>query len=225
MNSLTSKYFVQGDPVIEKFDWNGLSFDFYKMKWWSRIYEYEWLRNCCTEYFKDMNNKSVIDVATGDQHPAMFIFKSLGFSKVVGTDVVLPEKMKYYSFVKDGIQYVVDDILNTKIKEKFDCVACISVLEHLRLDRQKVALSNLINMVSDDGCLILTFDVAETRTITDIKVYEEMLKSSGFYFQNESVEGKTIVTSHTSPIVSSIVRRMHLSCYRLFATRRKLEKG
>ena len=172
-----------------------------------------------------MNNKSVIDVATGDQHPAMFILKSLGFSKVIGTDVVPPEKMKYHPFVKDGIQYIVDDILNTKIREKFDCVVCISVLEHFKLDCQKVALLNLMNMVSDDGCLVLTFDVSENRIITDAKMYEDILQSSGFYFQNESIEGKTIVSSHTSPIVSPILKNMNLSCYRLFATRKKLEKG
>jgi hypothetical protein len=79
----------------------------------------------------------------------------------------------------------------------------------------------MIQMVGDDGCILLTFDVPGYEGITDIKLYENILSSNGFFFKNESVSDN-IVTTVNSPIANQVLQRMNLSCYRLFASRKKI---
>ncbi len=221
MDVFTSRYFTIDDPVISHFTWQDVSWDFYKMHWWSRIYEYEWARNVCNAYFNDISSKSVIDIATGDQHPGIFMFKSLGFSRVVGTDILPLNKLKFCAIINDGIEYIQDNILDVKISDKFDCVSCISVLEHFNPDDQKVALKNIANMINDNGCILLTFDVPGYEGKTDVCLYENILQSLGFYFKGEVVEKDKIITTANSPIACSDLRRKQLSCYRLFASKRE----
>ena len=222
MDIFSSRYFIHSDLFMEKFDWDGVSFDFCKMGWWSRIYEYEWMKNVCTSYFSDISEKSVVDIATGDQHPCMFILKSLGFLRVVGPDILPLDKLKHCSFVKNGIEYVQDDVCTTKIKDRFDCVSCISVLEHLDPKRQIIALENIINMTKDNGCIVLTFDMPGYEYSTSIETYGKILQSRGFYFLNQHVEDNKKIMTTNSPIACLNLRQMNLSCYRIFASRKPL---
>ena len=56
-----------------------------------------------------------------------------------------------------------DDIINTNIKDKFDCITCISVLEHIRESNQ--AIKNCAKLLKDKGYLLLTFPYKEDKYI------------------------------------------------------------
>lgn len=48
-----------------------------------------------------------------------------------------------------------DDIVNSKLKEKFDMITCISVLEHI--ENADEAVKSMFKLLNPDGYLILTF--------------------------------------------------------------------
>jgi 2-polyprenyl-3-methyl-5-hydroxy-6-metoxy-1,4-benzoquinol methylase len=170
-------------------------------------------------YFKDVSNKSVIDIATGDQHPGMFIFKSIGFDRVVGTDIISSEKIKYIPFICGNMEYIKDDILNSKIEEKFDCVSCISALEHFRPEQQEIVMNSLIGKVKEKGCILMTFDMPGYEYMANIKMYQDVLSKNSFTFINEEVNSEDIIRTTNSLCASQNLRKMNLSCYRLFAWR------
>lgn len=67
---------------------------------------------------------------------------------------------------------IVNDFINTygvgswrhcnfsmeEIEEQYDVVCCISVMEHLPLDKEKLAWKKLADLVSPGGCLFITVD-------------------------------------------------------------------
>ena len=221
MSILTSRYFSIEDPTIDKFTWSNFSLDFYKMGWWSRIYEYRWIQDVCKNRFLDLNKKRVIDIATGDRHPGMFILKSVGFGEVTGTDVFLQNQLRYSEFIKDGIQYIQDDICSSKINKQFDCVVCLSLFEHLSLNQQKNALKNLMKLAGSNGYILITFDVPGYEFLTNISFYEEMLKNNGFYFMKQSIEEDKKIKTNISPLACDFLKKKALSCYRVLASREK----
>lgn len=63
--------------------------------------------------------------------------------------------------------YVVDDdITNTGLRETFDLVTCISVLEHIK--EPDKAVKNLFRLLKPDGHLILTFPYSEQRYVRNV---------------------------------------------------------
>lgn len=52
-----------------------------------------------------------------------------------------------------GVRALVDDIVQTKLEEKFDSIICVNVLEHIVDDLG--ALRNMRKMLSDEGRLLL----------------------------------------------------------------------
>lgn len=59
-----------------------------------------------------------------------------------------------------------DDICNTKIKDKFDLVTCISVLEHIR--DHDAAVRNMLSLLNPDGRLIITCPYTENSYIDNV---------------------------------------------------------
>jgi len=62
--------------------------------------------------------------------------------------------------------YIVnDDILSPKLQEKFDCITCISVLEHIK--DYNLAVKNMLSLLKDGGYLVLTFPYNENRYVAN----------------------------------------------------------
>ena len=59
-----------------------------------------------------------------------------------------------------------DDITDSKLDEKFDMVACISVLEHIKKSNE--AVKNMFNLLKPNGFLLLTFPYCEGKYIEDV---------------------------------------------------------
>jgi SAM-dependent methyltransferase len=68
-----------------------------------------------------------------------------------------------------------DDILNTKLKEKFDVITCISVLEHI--ENPSIAISNMFKLLKPGGHIFLSFPYNEESYCKN--VYELPLSSYG----------------------------------------------
>ena len=59
-----------------------------------------------------------------------------------------------------------DDITKTRIREEFDLVTCVSVLEHIQ--DASTAVRNMFGLTCPGGHLILTFPYGEHRYISDV---------------------------------------------------------
>ncbi len=68
--------------------------------------------------------------------------------------------------------YIINDnIVETKITEKFDFVTCVSVLEHIK--DHKTAIQNMFKLLKKSGHLILTFPYNENRYIENVYKHPE----------------------------------------------------
>jgi len=223
MNSeaFKSRLFVKSDPLIREFSWNDYSVDIFapRRKWWSRPYEYKWIQDVISSYFDFSKDVSALDVATGNDHPGMFILKQLGFYKVIGTDLLKGSDFPNKKYLKEGMEYIQDDILKPQLVDKFDCITFISVLEHFHPDNQRSVLENLISYLKPQGCMVLTFDMPGYDYPTNLSLYKEVLSAKGFsYKEVEPEDGSTIVRSDNCENGGNL-GKYHLSCYRLFAWR------
>lgn len=218
----SSRLFIKSDPMIKEFRFENLYLNIFepRRKWWSRPYEYKWMGDTSSAYFDFLEPKSAIDVATGNSHPGIFILKKSGFSKVVGTDLFDITSYQHRVHLKDGMQFVKDDILCPKINEKFDCLTCVSVLEHFHPDTQKKALQNMITYLNPNSCIILTFDMPGFDYLTNLPLYKETLSENSFSFREDNLkEGDVVVNSSNCSNAGRLARR-RLSCYRIFAWRK-----
>ena len=207
---LTSRLIDNSDRHIREFSYNGRHFEFYNRGWWSRTFEYAWMIDAAQAHFASITNKTAIDIATGDCHPGALILQSLGF-KTTGTDLYAPSKFPY---PESGITYITDDIVYSQLNEQYDCVCCISVLEHISHNYQEQALHNILKRVRPGGCAILTFDSPGYDSVTDIELYHKVVNDIGFTTtrdqSNDPIRSSKLPTSHD-------VQSLDLKCYRLFA--------
>lgn len=215
----SSRLFVKRDALISNFEWNGYTINIMQNRWWSRPFEYKWIEDVCASYFDSLDNRTVIDIATGSTHPGIFILKKLGFKKVIGTDLFDIDLFQPKNFISEGMEYVKDDILNPKIKEKFDCITFISVLEHFHPDNQRKVMENIISYLKDNGCLIFTFDMPGFDYLTNIPLYKEILVENKFSFREVDINKDDIVVKSSNCSNAGGLARKNLSCYRLFAWR------
>jgi len=217
-NIFNSRPILISDEYINDFSWENIKFDFVQKKWWSRIYEYQWLNKVIKEYFKeDIKHKTAIDIATGEKHPGMFLLKESGCSRVVGVDLFDISKFLYRENVKNGIEYIQENILFPKIKEKFDIISCISFLEHIEPKFQCEILQNIIDYSKEKSIIVMTFDIPGYEYVTNLDMYIEKIRQHGFNINISEVDNSDILTTKNSNISPDDLKEKSLSCYRLFA--------
>lgn len=114
----------------------------FAMKWLSRIYP-----------------KSVLDIGSGETcWPSMM--ENCGFY-VTAIDQI--DNYWENSILNHHYPIIKEDITDIRMKDKFDFITCISVLEHIE-DSDK-AISNCAKLLSDKGYLLLTVPYNEYRYI------------------------------------------------------------
>lgn len=165
MSNLDSRYFTTADPklstVVFPLPWS----------WWSRPYEYAW----CSQFV----NKTdiVLDAACGISHP--FKFWLLDHTKEVHVCDCDKRILSNSEIKKDitndfgpawNIHANTIERLNRECSllenlpyetDKFDVVYCISVLEHLPVPTNVLAIKELSRVLKPKGKLVLTFDVPD----------------------------------------------------------------
>ena len=139
---------------------NRLEYKFQKfIRFNERPIEYEFIFRKLTEIYP----KKVLDVGSG--HTSLpSLMRTCGF---MVTAIDLKRSNKHYHILKD-------DITDTKLKEKFDMITCISALEHIQ--KSKIAVQNMLKLLKHDGHLIMTFPFTQDKWISN--VYE--LKGSTY---------------------------------------------
>lgn len=182
---------TQGKLIKRKHHW-----DFAKLGWWSRIYEYKFLQDCINSLQK---NISVLDVATGPFHPGSFILENNGINNVDAVDIINKPKI-FNRFSRYKISYFIDDMSNTQIEKQYDLVVCISTLEHVPMENQKSFLENMIKLTKVDGHLILTFDDPGFEQMTNIEMYKSVLLDNNCQFEEEEISQDKILTNYNGPI-------------------------
>lgn len=210
----TSRYFVKNDNIMRDFAWQDLYFEFYNKGWWSRIYEYRWIIDACA----NCAGKTVIDIATGIEHPGMFILKSCGFSRVLGIDLFEKDRFYFAGHLTDGIEYRKENILTPTIQERFDCVSCISLMEHIPSEKQRSAMQSIINYMKTGGTLLMTFDMPGYDYRVNFEGLLQVLRDNRLQF-TLSESPSTPLTTENSPIAVQELRSMNLKCFRLYATK------
>jgi len=119
--------------------------------------------------------KKILDVGSGASALPQLIRKC-------GCLVTAVDNIRDYwaSGVSNRHYYVINDnITKTKLKDEFDFITCISVLEHI--EDFDIAVKNMLSLLKPSGHLILTFPYSERKYIKN--VYE--LQGSS-YGQNAS---------------------------------------
>lgn len=106
--------------------------------------------------------RKVLDVGTGTTALPNLI-SNCGFL-VTATDNIR-------NFWKSGMQnrhfhVIDDDITNTRIKNTFDLITCISVLEHI--EDADSAVKNMFSLLKTDGHLLLTFPYNEKNYVKNV---------------------------------------------------------
>ncbi|MCK5214101.1 MAG: class I SAM-dependent methyltransferase [Candidatus Omnitrophica bacterium] len=106
--------------------------------------------------------QKVIDVGTG--YSALpSLLANCGFHT---TAIDLIEGVSESGSMNYHYHIINDDITAPKIKEKFDVITCISVLEHI--PDHHAALKGMFSLLNPDGCIILTTYFNENRYVDDV---------------------------------------------------------
>lgn len=118
-----------------------------------RLVEYSFALRKASEFYP----KKVLDVGTGTTALPSIL-------KASGCDVLAIDNIVDYwpsGMVNKHFYVVNDDITNTNLKDTFDFITCISVLEHI--DSFDSAIKNMAKLLRKDGILILTCPYNERR--------------------------------------------------------------
>jgi SAM-dependent methyltransferase len=220
-----SRYIRVDDPTIMRYEWTGghqtLRWDLSELGWWSRVYEYRWLQDVVIAAFgPGASSRTVLDVGCGVGYPGCFMFCDLGVGLVVAQDV----KERNPQVERSGLpnlRYHRAD-MSEHVEGTADLVCCVSVLEHLRPDRQRAALKNMCEAVAPGGALMLTFDMPGFEWDTDLVMYESVLDEQGFELDRAETPVGVRLTNLNGPVRNAgwdYANRWHLSCYRLLAWR------
>jgi len=139
----------------------------------------------------------IIDIGCGSGYNVNELRK-LGYN-VVGTDI--SEEMINLCISRYGQFFSKDDIVNTKIRDKFDLIICTETLEHIQ-DLYK-AIENLKTISTD---MIITFPYKEELIDDVCPSCNQTFKRSGHlhYFDKEkinSLELNIVSTKITTPTI------------------------
>jgi SAM-dependent methyltransferase len=128
---------------------------------WSRQYEYAYAAANI-----DPDDRKILDVGSGYTFFASWLAKR-------GHQVTCSDLYDLGAlYEKSDVEFVRDDICKTGIREQFDCIYCISVLEHIP-DKQR-AVENMLKLLKPGGKLVLTLDCALNRFPGDTPTVEQL---------------------------------------------------
>ena len=126
-----SRYIRVDDPAIMSYEWTGgdtFRWDFRTLGWWSRVYEYQWLRDVVIAAFgSQANSRTVLDVGCGVGYPGCFMFCDLGVGLVVAQDLKERNPQVEQSGLPNLRYHQAD--MSEHVEGTADLVCSLSVLE------------------------------------------------------------------------------------------------
>jgi len=161
--------------------------------WWSRPYEYSWAMAFTSP------EAVVLDAACGISHPFKFalaersreahacdldprITSKAAIIEDIGRDFGVEATAWHVDHWHESLHLASANLTELPYEEQqFDRVFCISVLEHMPVSDQALALREFSRILKPDGLLILTFDYP-TVSLEDMSM---LLRDTGFVFAGE----------------------------------------
>lgn len=141
---------------------------------------------------KSLSFKSLIDVGCGDGFFLRKVYQSFPDKNILGVDIE-ENALNFAKIFNGNINYIKKDIIKDKIKEKFEIVTLIEVLEHIPLDMIKDFLSGLHKLLTNEGKLIITVP-SKNLSIKNIKRHIQHFDKDSItytlsdYFKIEHIE-------------------------------------
>jgi ubiquinone/menaquinone biosynthesis C-methylase UbiE len=118
--------------------------------WWSRLYEYVWVK----QHIKE--NEIVVDAGSGPNYPLQYVLAET--CKVYSIDI---DQNILKSKKHPNITHIVADIADTKLSENsIDTIYCVSVFEHLTKEKAVIVLKEFYRILKPEGLIVLTMDMA-----------------------------------------------------------------
>jgi 2-polyprenyl-3-methyl-5-hydroxy-6-metoxy-1,4-benzoquinol methylase len=105
-------------------------------------------------YFKDASHLNLLDVGCGTGVLVIELLKVLPGSQIKGCDFSENKISHCKNHYEVDDVFFVFDLLKDEINERYDCVTCTEVLEHLLYPH--LALEKLQKLVNSSGVMILT---------------------------------------------------------------------
>ncbi|MFA5732637.1 MAG: class I SAM-dependent methyltransferase [Acidithiobacillus sp.] len=143
---------IENNAFFKNNDYNSNTFAGKQLPnhWWSRVYEYHWALKFANE------NDICADMGCGTVHP--FVFALADKCKFVtgvdsNSDIMKLPRKQNLKFLNQDIEKLTID------SESFDKIFCISVLEHINLDKINNVLYEFYRTLKKNGRLILTLDI------------------------------------------------------------------
>jgi len=128
--------------------------------------------------------KNILDVGTG-MTALPYMLRNTGLL------VTAIDNIKDYwpkGMVNRHFHVVNDDIQNTKLKEQFDVITCISVLEHIQDHR--AAMKSMFKLLKPGGTLILTCPYTHHQYVPNVYDLKESGVTDKFSFVTQSFSEK-----------------------------------
>lgn len=124
--------------------------------------------------------KTILDVGTG-KTSLPHLLRTCGFL-VTATDNIKDYWPK--GMVNRHYHVINDDIVNSKLTDKFDVITCISVLEHIHEHRK--AMGSMYNLLKPGGRLILTCPYNEEHYAPNVYQLPESNVQESFSFVTQA---------------------------------------
>jgi hypothetical protein len=187
-----------------------LGWRFLDLKWWSRIYEYQWLQDCIKQWFTgDTAEKIVLDAGCGASHPGSLMLADNKFKRIDSTGQY--DKLPLFDILKrPSVKYYRWDMLDP-FPFQYDCVVCLATLEPQDTVQQLQVLHNLANAVKSEGILM----IAAYYPLADPQHLVAELTGLGFEIITDDVDEAEKLTNTNGPV--TVPEHGIFSLYRLFA--------
>lgn len=181
-----NRFIEINDDAFTFFECKNKTWNFAKMSWYSRPYEYKWMVNTVKTLG---DNLTILDAACGFKTPGhMMLAECENVTRITAQDLGIGYAS---SFLTNGLDHpkvtkVKSDLRTWTPDKEYDVVVCISSLEHIPNYPQ--ALNTMYQALKPGGHCLLTIDISKDKKpnphLQNYNVYpdeyKEMLEEQGF---------------------------------------------
>lgn len=214
----------------EHFDNIASVYDYYKNKNW---YYYSIIKKLSRQLIPRPEDKRILEIGCGTGELLNFLNPQRGLGVDISPKMIETARRKYQSM--KNLEFMVGDVENLRVKEVFDAILLIDVVEHL--SSVEKAIENVRSLCGPTTSVVIIYGnplwepvlyIAERLNLKmpegphhriPLKTLKKILEKSGFRIVKE---GCSTITPHYTPLSDvlngvfnkmPLIRRMGLNCY------------